>query len=400
MWGFLISAALVVGTIVSDGFRTTDSSGASKSFVAPLNVYPIPIINVPGQVEYELMAVIGLEIGTPPQTVYAAFDTGSEIPVIYNKSCTMSDCGAAVKYDTAKSSTAQVDFGFRVHEDYGAGNTSGFTALDNFSFPTDADGVASNWIENFTVINSVHWLPGNAGLAHLPTSSGIFGMGPTGTGPDILVKKYGIDMVAVRMPRGEPFTNGVAQFGGYDRVNPELKDPVWTNRVAAFPGWFITIDDVLVDGVSTMNCPTPGPGLLGCVCLMDTGAEMLKFEDVGVPSRAAVNNISCDKINTLPTIGVVVKNHTFTLHPQDYILKLPDGTCQSSLVVVNDGVNKLSSEQILKKRYTTRRVYGKEELVAAAGGEPMVMAFDIQWMSRVTTIFDWKLQRVGLIEHQ
>jgi len=117
--------------------------------------------------------------------------------------------------------------------------------------------------------------------------------------------------------------------------------------------WLITGQDILVNKTSVGACKN-------CGLVVDTGTSII----VGPPSTIgpllqAVGNVSadCSNIADMPILEFVIGGITYTLEPDYYVIKQPDGMggeeCQLGIEAMNVGIPLwILGDPFLRKYYT------------------------------------------------
>jgi len=263
-----------------------------------------------------------ISFGTPARHFKVIFDTGSSNLWVPSAKCFDLACMLHNKYYGKGSSTFVKDGRkFEIH--YGTGSAAGFLSMDTVN-------IAGIDVRNqtFAEVTSLPMIPFAAAKF-----DGILGMGF----PEISMNKV--------VP---PFQNMIAQ--------KSIKEPVfafWLNRDASDPhGGEITFGGLDPDHYEgeityapvsrkgywqfTMDSMKVGdedvcPG--GCEAISDTGTSLIAGPKKAV---AAINEkigatplpiggasmVSCDQVDSLPTIDFVIKGKSFPLKPSQYIMKV------------------------------------------------------------------------------
>lgn len=331
-----------------------------------------------------VISLVTVGVGNPPQLLPLILDSGSYSAVVYNASCA---CGnfSSSRYFPSSSATAQVS-NISSGMSYKAGEIFGVWAED--SLWMSAPGAPSLQLQsvNFSLVTVSRWLP--AQDMNRWGGSGILGMGPvTGVpkagpvphvGANLLAE--GVSMYSIWLPRGLNFEKpGMIQLGGYDAL-PIDGTPTWAPRVQSASGgnqyWSVVVDDVLVDGVSTNICSAAN---VTCVGLLDTGASIISL--IGAVPQTYDPIVPCEKLSSLPSFSIVIEGTSFTLDPQDYLVDL-DGECHSAL-------------------FTGMKIPPNPSFKMSVASQKIVLLdFGVGWSKRVSTIFDWKADRMGFIQHE
>lgn len=338
------------------------------------------------------LPLVTIGVGNPPQLLSLILDSGSYCPVVYNASCSCGNVPGSARFFPASSSTSIVsDIGTTLS--YAAGKMSGVWAVDTLwmSPPGLQPEVIMAGV-NFTLALVSDWIPSQD--INLFGGSGILGMGPIVGSPSIgpvphtgaSLLAAGVSLYATWVPRGLNFFKpGMLQLGGYDALPLHGMPPTWTRRISIAGNsnqyWMLVVDDVLVNGNSTKVCSSSN---VTCIGLLDTGASVIIL--AGAVTKKFPSVIPCSDISTLPIFTVVVAGTSFTFEPQDYMTDTGDA-CRSVLLTGN-------FPSSMERHWDLFQFQS-----AGNNRKTILLDLGVVFSSRVTTIFDWKSDRIGLIQH-
>ncbi|VDP60686.1 unnamed protein product [Schistosoma curassoni] len=254
-----------------------------------------------------------ISIGTPPQTFYVIFDTGSPYLWIPSKMCDSSDLACQVhhKYDSSKSSTYKPN-GELFYVQYGTGIASGFLS-------SDCVHIGSLNIVDQTFGEVTHQ-PGQVFINfHF---DGIMGMGFQQRSQNSNPTPIFLNMIEQRLVDKPVFavylnlnedktTSGEIMFGGID--DRYYTGDLTYSDVVSEEYWMIKIDG-------------------GSTALIDTGTALIsgpteKINNINkyLGSIQVSNNeyiVDCNKIHKLPIIEIKINGKPIQLKADDYIVEV------------------------------------------------------------------------------
>ncbi|XP_029170184.1 lysosomal aspartic protease-like [Nylanderia fulva] len=273
-----------------------------------------------------------ITIGTPPQTFYVIFDTGSSdlwVPSIKCRSTSIA-CLLHSTYDSSKSSTYKAN-GTQFETQYHSyGNVTGYLS-------TDVVNVAGRSIQKQTFAEittepSLKFIfakfDGILGLANSSTINGVvpvfYNMVQQGLVPKPIFSFY-----LNRDPSGA--VGGELTLGGSDSAH-------YTGSFTYVPvtqkgTWQFTVDRIRIGKTKVQNkvkkarilCPN------SCQAIADTGSSLIvgPTSDINIINRriGAINNgygssvVNCNQISKLPIIYFILGGTQFRLTSKDYIIQ-------------------------------------------------------------------------------
>jgi len=268
-----------------------------------------------------------ITIGTPPQTFYVVFDTGSSNLWVPSSQCSIFDiaCDIHNKYYSSQSST-YVKNGTVFNITYGSGSLSGFLSEDVVNL--GAMQVKSQTFAEATILDGISWI--------VAQFDGILGLAFSSISVDEVAPVwYNImkqNLVSQNIFGVFLSKDQNADLGGELTLGGTNTD-YYTGSFTYVPltsetYWEFALDNIQIVGSSVTYCTAANP----CKCICDTGTSLI------AGPTAAVNAIneklgaiplngegifpSCDVIKTLPNITVTLNGKVFSLTPTDYVLQV------------------------------------------------------------------------------
>ncbi|XP_073899917.1 gastricsin-like [Castor canadensis] len=296
-----------------------------------------------------------ISIGTPPQNFLVLFDTGSSnlwVPSIY---CKSEACSTHPRYNPSKSSTYHTDkktFSLQ----YGTGSLTGFFGYDtltvqNIKVPNQEFGLSEKE-PGYTFVYAK--FDGIMGLAYPSLSAG-----DATTALQGMLKEGALSspLFSVYLGRKEGSKDGgEIIFGGVDKRL--YKGDIHWASVTQKLYWQIEIEEFLVSDQASGVCSE------GCQGIVDTGTSLLTVPEsylstlmqaIGAEeSLFGEYFVSCDSIDSLPTLDFIIHGVRFPLKPSDYIIS-DDGYCmvgiQSIDFFLNDQPTWILGDVFLRSYY-------------------------------------------------
>lgn len=273
-----------------------------------------------------------ISLGTPEQTFSVVFDTGSADLWIPSSKCSLLDiaCRFHHRYDSSKSST-YVANGTKWAIQYGSGSCSGFVSQDTATLgglkPKNQQFGEATAEPGLTFIAAK--FDGIMGLGYptitriskVPVFDNIVNQG--------LIKDAVFSVYLAKDATEQP--GGEIVFGGADpkRYTGDFNYVPVTRKGY----WQIQMDSLKIGN---------GTYCTNCVAIADTGTSLIagptaQIAEIqkkigGAPLVSGEYVIDCDEIPSLPAVSITLGNQTYTLHGEDYILKVTQGTVTLCLV--------------------------------------------------------------------
>nr|AUF83010.1 pepsinogen C [Alligator sinensis] len=307
--------------VLKDYLKTHHYDPASK-YYNQFAVVSEPLAN------YIDMSYYGeISIGTPPQNFLVLFDTGSSnlwVPSVY---CQSEACTNHPLFNPANSSTYSTqDQSFSLQ--YGTGSLTGIFGYDTVTIQNVAISDQEFGLsETEPGTNFVYaQFDGILGLAYPAISSG----GAT-TVMQGLIQQNLLDapLFSFYLSSQDGSQGGELVFGGVDS-NLYTGQIIWT-PVTQEAYWQIAIEGFSISGQTTGWCSN------GCQGIVDTGTSLLTapgdvysnlLESIGAEQDSDGQYVvSCDSIDSLPTISFVIGGTSLPLPPSAYVIQSTDGSC-------------------------------------------------------------------------
>ncbi|XP_048833889.1 gastricsin-like [Brienomyrus brachyistius] len=269
-----------------------------------------------------------INVGTPPQSFYVHFDTGSTTLWVNSVYCKSSACLTHDLFDPDKSSTYHSN-GEPFSIQYGTGSVTGVIGYDTVKLGeltvTDQKIGLSITEPGDHFARPLH--EGIMGLAYMPEKQTIV---------DTMIKEGLLEEPVFAFYLSQNSEKGSEViFGGTD-PNHYTGDIHWV-PVKENSHWKLVIDEFEVDHQMTGWCVN------GCSAIVDTGTSLLvcpeEFADTLQHKLGAVVNddgsyvFNCDDVSSLPTLTFVMNGAHLHLEPSFYVLSEQDsnGNCISGI---------------------------------------------------------------------
>jgi cathepsin D len=267
-----------------------------------------------------------ITIGTPPQSFKVVFDTGSSNLWIPSSKCpiTVIACDLHAKYHSDRSST-YVANGTAISIQYGSGAMSGFLSED-----TVVVGAITVTGQTFAEAT------GEPGIAFdLSKFDGILGMAFERISADGVIPVF-YNMISQNLIPEPLFSVWLSKnpqgTNGGELILGGIDSSLYNGSINYVPlisetYWAFSMGDVRLGNTSLDFC-----GSSGCNAIADTGTSLIagptaQIDALNQKLGAVVVNgegifTSCDVINTLPTIEIVINGVTYPLTAKDYVLQV------------------------------------------------------------------------------
>ncbi|XP_036396912.1 gastricsin-like [Megalops cyprinoides] len=284
-----------------------------------------------GLINQQDMAYFGkISLGTPPQSFYVHFDTGSTTLWVNSVYCKSEACTYHPLFDPRKSSTYHSDGNpFSIH--YGTGSLTGVIGYDTVTVGgvtvTDQKIGLSVTEPGNHFARPLH--DGLMGLAYKPSQQTIV---------DTMIQEGLLEepVFAFYLSRNSERGSEVV-FGGTDPSH-------YTGEIHWVPvqmnsHWQLVFEGFEVNHQATGWCQS------GCTAIVDTGTSLLAcppqyadtlhqmlggFKDQNENRHYVFN---CDAVSSLPTLTFVMNGAHLHLEPSSYVLTDSDGSgyCSSGI---------------------------------------------------------------------
>eukprot|EP00028_Trichosphaerium_sp_Am-I-7-wt_P002525 CAMPEP_0168524090 /NCGR_PEP_ID=MMETSP0405-20121227/10424_1 /TAXON_ID=498012 /ORGANISM="Trichosphaerium sp, Strain Am-I-7 wt" /LENGTH=347 /DNA_ID=CAMNT_0008546193 /DNA_START=400 /DNA_END=1443 /DNA_ORIENTATION=+ len=282
-----------------------------------------------GLTNYEDAQFFGpISIGTPAQPFKVVFDTGSSNLWVPSEKCPFSDwaCDLHNRYYSTKSST-YVANGTLWNITYGSGAASGFVSQDTV---TIGDlNIMKQQFGEATAESSLGFdvaeFDGLLGLAFETISVDH----TTPVFYNIMSQKLIQNNLFGFYLSNKPGTAGGGELDFGEADSARYSGTIEFTKLTSDTYWEFGVQDFKLGGTS-LNWCSGSP----CSAIADTGTSLIagpeslinplnqKLGAIIVPGVGEAVFASCNVTDTLPNVDVVINGKTFTLTPQDYVLKI------------------------------------------------------------------------------
>lgn len=319
-----------------------------SNFSCASNLLKIPLTNVKrinhrfnseiSLIDYENIRYVGkIYLGTPPQTFYVLFDTGSSDIVIPSQKCTERRCKFLHKFDSTKSKSYKKNGTIYNNIRLGFDQlTIGGIKVKNQIFGEELD------------LNSFDSFPNRK-------IDGLFGMGfpeVSAVGATSMMKNV-VDQKLLKNPVFSfYFKNDINSdksrlvLGGSD---PKYYEGNFTYVPLTKIGyWQIKMDGIDVDGQKYCKG--------GCQAIVDTGSPFIYGPEEEIRRiKEQIGSIpyNCEGIRKLPTVKFFFNGKEFKMEPEDYVYKTRTAGKESCEVGFREtGPNWLIGDTFMRVYYT------------------------------------------------
>ncbi|XP_040111881.1 pregnancy-associated glycoprotein 2-like [Oryx dammah] len=266
-----------------------------------------------------------ITIGTPPQEFQVNFDTGSSDLWVPSVDCRSPSCSTHKRFNPQKSTTFQ-RLDQKIKLIYGSGSMNGVLGRDTIQ------------IGNLVITNQIFGLSQNqsSGVLEQVPYDGILGLAY----PDLAVqgttpvfdnlKNHGIisEPVFAFYLSSRPGNISMVMFGGVDHTYHKGKLQWVPVTQARF--WQVAMSSMTING-KVVGCSH------GCQAIVDTGTSLLVGPTHLVTDILKLINpkpimdnqqiLSCDVINSLPTLLLTINGIVYPVPPDYYIQRLSQEVC-------------------------------------------------------------------------
>jgi len=274
----------------------------------------------------DLLYVGAIDIGTPGQTFYVVFDTGSSNLWIPSKSCRGVGCANKNKYDHGISSTYK-DKGTPLHIEYGTGSMSGYLSIDSVAL-AGIVVVGQTFGEATSLAPFFYGQPmdGILGLGYQSIAVGgvvpVFDM----MMQQHLLKDNVFSVFLDSFPEQPEKDKSCIIFGGVD-------ESLYTGEFTYVPVssktyWQVSISQIFV-GNQTLNACS----ISSCNAIIDTGTSII-FGPADVAQKVLhmIGQVqNCSALDNLPDIGFNLAGVQLRVPPSIYMLNL-EGKCTPGIM--------------------------------------------------------------------
>lgn len=278
-----------------------------------------------------------IELGTPRQSFWVVFDTGSGNLLVPASDCKSDACHAHAQFYQTRSTTAR-----RVRCD-GSHTAEGDTPKDEVNIIFGTGEIWGRCIEDNVCIHGV--CTRTSFISSTYESSSPFRAfsfdGVLGLGLPVMSQGIGFNLLD-RMSHEQTLKHSL--FGVYLSEDPaesseitfgeanhaHIDSHIFWVPVARDSGyWEVPVRDVTLDNHPQEICQN-------CFAAIDTGTSELAGPSMVVDMLARRLDVltDCSNYNKLPRLGFVIGNHILNLEPRDY-LDANSGSCQLSLMALD-----------------------------------------------------------------
>lgn len=278
------------------------------------------VVYEPMNVDNQYYGVIS--IGTPPQNLLVAFDTGSSNLWVASTYCQSPACTNHQLFNPSQSSTYSSN-NQQFSMWYGSGSMTGILGYDTVTI----QGLS---IQNQELGLSVTE-PGN--FFYDAQFDGIFGMAYQSLSAQHATTAVQglIQQNLIPQPLFSFYLSGQSGeliLGGVD--TSLYSGQIYWTPVTEQIYWQVGIDEFSINGQASGWCSQ------GCQAIVDTGTPLIAvpqqylatlFQDIGAQEgQDGQYYVNCNNVQNLPTITFTISGYTFSLNPSGYILQI-NGYC-------------------------------------------------------------------------
>jgi cathepsin D len=280
-----------------------------------------------------------IALGSPPQNFTVIFDTGSSNLWVPSATCGRGDiaCQTHNQYNSTSSSTYEAN-GEEFAIEYGTGSLTGFLSDDTL------------WISDLQVLNQTFAeATAEPGITFIAAAfDGILGLAFESISVDAvtpvwynimdqnLVDENVFSFWLSKDPNNGP--GGELILGGVDHT--KYTGEITFTPVFSETYWAIHTDDILVSGTSINPVMDPNGGGVRSIC--DSGTSLITGptdevsqinDQLGCKTNFEGECIfdSCDGIDSLPVITIVISGRNFDLTGEEYVIQ-SGSSCLSGFV--------------------------------------------------------------------
>ncbi|XP_027388183.1 pregnancy-associated glycoprotein 2-like [Bos indicus x Bos taurus] len=266
-----------------------------------------------------------ITIGTPPQEFQVNFDTGSSDLWVPSVDCQSPSCSKHKRFDPQKSTTFQ-PLNQKIELVYGSGSMKGVLGSDTIQ------------IGNLVIVNQIFGLSQNqsSGVLEQVPYDGILGLaypslaiqGTTPVFDNLKNREVISEPVFAFYLSSRPENISTVMFGGVDHTYHKGKLQWIPVTQARF--WQVAMSSMTMNG-SVVGCSQ------GCQAVVDTGTSLLVGPTHLVTDILKLINpnpilndeqmLSCDAVNSLPTLLLTINGIVYPVPPDYYIQRFSERIC-------------------------------------------------------------------------
>lgn len=271
-----------------------------------------------------------LLVGTPPQVLSVAFDTGSGNVLLPAVACHSPACLARRSYDPARSATAKRVAPQSAEVKVAGGSLSGNAFRDRLCLGAEGELCTETGLVAATAMSDEPFglLPFD-GVLGLGTSGGSLGVGFSFLDGLAGAETLEANRFAVWLSTEDDHEDSEITFGKVSQARI-ASDILWQPLSGNTGMWQTTMQDLSVDGVKLNLC-----GTKGCQAAFDTGTGVIAGPSALIQAILGALNIAVDCTNyrALPMLGFVFSGFTLNIEPADFVQRTGSGCLHQFLAL-------------------------------------------------------------------